>query len=226
MTKEVNLRVQIQIGKLFKAEPRLTMDLVQLMAAANDFITIIEANDLIQHRDVAPQDAFFEAHGLYFFRLCLGHLNEIMRTLTKLGTEYPHIVAKGPPELLMLYDRISTTTVPYKKMISRLRNKSIFHYDQLEIARVLKQKGEDWRGDVLLRGKQKDSRFIIADKIVFSSVYKAFNLPDETEEERGKAIIPVIDELFPLIVDINNYVLNLLFTLREAYPQIIELLQE
>ncbi len=222
----MNLRVQIQIGKLYKAEPKLTVDLVQLMAAANDFITIIEANDLIQHRDVPPQDAFFEAHGLYFFRLCLGHLHEIMRTLKKLGTEYPHIVAKGRPELHMLYDMISTTTAPYKKMISILRNKSVFHYDRPEIARVLKQRGEDWGGDVLLRGKQKDSRFVIADKIVFSSIYKAFKLPDETEEERGKAIIPVIDKLFPLIVDINNYVLNLLFALRETYPQMIEVLEE
>jgi len=81
-------------------------------------------------------------------------------------------------------------------------------------------------GDVLLRGKQKDSRFVIADKIVFSSIYKAFKLPDETEEERGKAIIPVIDKLFPLIVPINNYVLNLLYALRETYPQVIEFHQE
>ena len=129
----INLRIQIQIGKLYKAEPNLTIDLIQLMAAANDFITIIEAHDLIQRRDVQPQDAFFEAHGLYFFRLCLGHLDEIMRTLKKLGTEYPHILAKAPPELHMLYDRIITITAPFEKMISRLRNKSVFHYDQPEI---------------------------------------------------------------------------------------------
>ena len=210
--KRINFRIQIQIGKLYKAEPNLAIDLAQLMAAANDFLTIIEANDLIYRRDVQPpQDGFFEAHGLYFFRLCLGHLHEIMRTLKKLGTGYPHILAKAPPELHILYDRIITITAPFEKMISRLRQKSVFHYDQPEMARVLKQRGEDWGGDVLIRGKQKDSRFVIADKIVFSSIYKAFKLPDETEEERGKALIPVIDKLFPLIVDINNYVLHLLF---------------
>ncbi len=226
MTKKINLRIQIQIGKLYKIERKLTIDLIQLMAAANDFITIIEANDLIQQRDVQPQDAFFEAHGLYFFRLCLGHLHEIMRTLRKLGTEYPHIVAKAQPELHMLYDRITTTVAPFRRMISRLRNKLVFHYDQPEIARVLKQRGEDWGGDALIREKQKDSRFVIADKIVFSSIYKAFKLPDETEQERGKAIIAVIDKLFPLITDINNYVLNLLFALRETYPHMIEVLEE
>ena len=225
--KRINFRIQIQIGKLYKAEPNLAIDLAQLMAAANDFLTIIEANDLIYSRDVQPpQDGFFEAHGLYFFRLCLGHLHEIMRTLEKLRTEYPHIVAKAPPELHMLYDNITTTTAPFKKMISRLRNKSVFHYDQPEIARVLKQRGEDWGGDALIRGTQKDSRFVIADKIVFSSIYKAFKLLHETEEERGKAIIAVMDKLFPLITDVNNYVLTLLFALRETYPQMIEVLEE
>lgn len=222
----MNFRVQIEIGKLYKAEPELTVDLLQLMAAANDFLTIIEAHDLIQHRDLSPQDAFFGAHGLYFFRLCLSHLHEIMRTLKKLGTEHPHIIAKGPPELKMLYDKITTTTDPYENMISRLRSKSVFHYDRPEIASVLEQRGEDWRGEVLLREKQKDSRFVIADEVMFSLIYRAFRLPDETEEERGKAIIPVIDELFPVIVDVNNYVLNLLFALRERYPQIIEVLEE
>ncbi len=226
MTKKINFRIQIQIGKLYKAEPKLTVDFVQLMAAANDFMTIIEANDLIQHRDVQPQDAFFEAHGLYFFRLCLGHLHEIMRTLEKLGTAYPHIVGKAPRKLHMLYDSITTTAAPFKKMISRLRQKSVFHYDQPEIDRVLKQRGEDWGGDALIRGKQKDSRFVIADKIVFSLIYRAFELPHETEEERGQAIIAVIDKLFPLITDVNSYVLNLLFALRETYPQMIEVLEE
>ncbi len=222
----LNLRIQIQIGKLYKAEPKLTIHLIQLMAAANDFITIINANDLIQHRDVKPQDAFFEAHGLYFFRLCLGHLHEIIQTVKKLGTKYPHIVAKAPPELHILYDRITTTTAPFEAMISRFRNKSIFHYDGPEIARVLSQKGENWRGDFLIREKQSDSRFVIADEVFFSAMYKAFKLPRENEEERGKGIIPVMDKLFPIILDINNYVLHLLYALRETYPQVIEFHQE
>ena len=149
-----------------------------------------------------------------------------MRTLEKLRTEYPHIVAKAPPEYHMLYDRITTTIAPFKNMISRLRQKSVFHYDQPEIDRILKQGGEDWGGDALFRGTQKGSRFVVADKIVFRLMYEAFELPHEAEEERGKAIIPVIDKLFPLITDVNNYVLNLLFALRETYPQMIEVLEE
>ena len=186
MTKNINFRIQIQIGKLYKAEPKLTVDLVQLMAAANDFLTIIEANDLIQRRDVPPQDAFFEAHSLYFFRLCLGHLHEIMRTLKKLRTEYPHILAKASPGLHMLYDRISTTTAPFEKMISRVRNKSVFHYDQPEIARVLKQRGEDWGGDVLLRGKQRILGLSLLIKLSLAPYIKLSSYPTRLKKNEEK----------------------------------------
>jgi len=218
-------RYRIRIGKLFKTDPTLTIHLIRLMAAENDFFTTLVSMERLPESKNRAERLQISGQRLYFFRVTCGHLHEAIQVLKQLHTDCPQVLVQAPPELGEAYNKIATTIFPLEKKLSRLRAHATFHYDRSELVDVLKYWGEDADGETEIGEGPSQVRHAIADEAFSTVISRSFGFPEGTEE-RKKAFMDLIDQLVTVQIEFVGYVRMLMGTVRAVYPETIEALEE
>ena len=157
--------LKVQIGKLFRVEPKFTVHLIRLMAAANDFNTVASSLEHLPDPKDHAENIRIEGQRVYFIRLMCGHLHETIQVFKELEKDSTHILQAAPPnlELDRLYDTITTTVFPLEGQLARLRHHAIFHYDYSELIGVIEEWGEGAEEEILIGDNLGQTRHAVAD---------------------------------------------------------------
>lgn len=219
--------VHIRVGELFGTDPKLTVHLIRLMAAANDLNTMASCyGQTLTELDDDATRSRITGQRAYFFRLAHGHLFEAIEVLKAIGRDCPEILNQVPPEFHANYNKIATTFEPFSEAFSRLRSHATFHYDYSEIEDLVGKWGADAEGEVVLGPSRKDIRYTVADDAMASVISRAFNLPLMDTEQGRKAAEEFLDKILPLQFDLMDYVSGLLVAAKRVYPKLIRLVEE
>ncbi len=216
--------LKVQIGKLFRVEPQFTVHLIRLMAAANDFNTVASSMDRLPEPEDHAENIRIEGQRVYFFRLMCGHLHEAIQVFKELGEDSTHILQAAPPnlELDRLYDTITTTVFPLEGQLARLRHHAIFHYDYSELIGVIEEWEEDAEEEILIGDNLAQTRHAVADEAFATAIKRIFDLPSLKTEEGKRATRQLSLQFIPLQIDLMEYVVGLLHTVRTIYPEMIQ----
>ena len=219
-------RVHIKVGELFGADPKFTVHLIRLMAAANDLNTIASCYIQLPEPDGEAARSRIAGQRVYFFRLAHGHLFEAVNVLKEIGKDCPEILNEVRPKLHAKFAQIATTFEPFSKAFSRLRSHGTFHYDFSEVDDLVRKWGADAEGEVVLGQSRRDIRYTVADEAMTSIMSRAFNLPPLNTEQGSKAAKEFLDKILPLQIDLMDFVFGLLVAGRMVYPKLISLVKE
>lgn len=212
-------RFRIRIGRLYKVAPQFADYLIRLMAAANDFITILTSMDSLPEPKTDTERLQTMGQRVYFFRLACGHLHEAIQVLKELPRKCPEIVRQAPPEFGENFNEIATSIFPLEGSLDRLRNNAIFHYGN-EMFKVLREWGEDAEGEVVSGMKPAEERYGVADDAFSRALSRIFGFPDDREES-NRAFERLIPKIATAQVALIGCVRALLATARRICPEAV-----
>lgn len=211
----------IRIGRLFDADPRFTILFIRLMAAVDDFNTVISSMERLPKPASRATELRISGKRLYYFRLACGHLDETIHIVKHMQNEFSQLLVQGPPSLAEAYTRIATTISPLEDMLARMRNNAVLRCDDSELIEVLQEWGTDSEGMIVTGEGLDQTRHSVADEALSRNIRRIFGFPSEIEEHR-RAFEDLINQLMSLQTDLMVYVHWLLDAVAEIFPGTIE----
>lgn len=213
-------RLRVRIGRLYMVAPQFADYLIRLMAAVNDFITVVSAMERLPEPRSDTERLQVSGQRVYLFRLACGHLHEAIRVLKELAAECPRILADAPPEFRARFNDLAVTIFPLEKGLERLRHNAIFHYGN-EMFAVLREWGEDAVGEVISGEEPENERYGVADDAFCRAISRIFGFPTNKEDE-NRAFVQLIERVVMAQVAVIGCVRALVATARRICPDAVE----
>jgi len=163
---------------------------------------------------------------MYFIRLSVGHLHEAIQVLKEFKRDCNHIYKLAPPEFNEKYERILNAIAPLEKKISRMRSKSVFHYDLSELDAALQQWGMNAEGDVIMGARLSEIQYVVADESFARTFCRAFTIPYDNAKEKQILLSNLSNKLISVQRGLSEFVLSLLKIAQRIYPDTFRAIEE